>query len=74
MQVAAHDLRQWLATQGVLDPAEHLRLTLGFPQASALAPARNADPAVLPGVRKGSATALIGEALEWFRQKFAKAS
>lgn len=74
MQEAAHDMRQWLASQGVLDPAEHLRHALGFPQASALAPARGSDHAALPGVRKGSATALIADALDWFRQRFAKAS
>jgi serine/threonine protein kinase len=74
MKEAAHEMRQWLASQGVLDPAEHLRRALGFPQASALAPAKSTDHAVLPGVRKGSATAMIADALDWFRQKFAKAS
>lgn len=74
MQQASHELREWLVGKGVLDPAEHLRRALGFPQPSALAPAAESGFATLPGARKGSATALIADALDWFRQKFSKAS
>lgn len=34
MEDAAHELRAWLSSQGILQPAEHLRHTLGFPQAN----------------------------------------
>lgn len=36
MEDVAHELRAWLSQQGILQPAEHLRRCLGFPQASRL--------------------------------------
>ena len=74
MEEAAHDLRQWLASQGVLDPAEHLRNELGFPQASTLRPTGAPGTATGTQVSRNTATSLITDALGWFKQKFAKAS
>jgi len=74
MEEAAHDLRQWLATQGVLDPAEHLRHALGFPQASTLKPTTGSYAATGSQASHKGATSLIADALGWFKQKFAKAS
>lgn len=36
MEDVARELRSWLSSQGILQPAEHLRHTLGFPQATPL--------------------------------------
>lgn len=36
MEEVAHVLHAWLSTQGILQPAEHLRHRLGFPQATPL--------------------------------------
>jgi eukaryotic-like serine/threonine-protein kinase len=74
MEEAAHDLRQWLATQGILDPAEHLRNALGFPQASTLKPTTGSYAATGTQASRSTATSLIADALGWFKQKFAKAS
>ncbi len=73
MEEFSRDLRQWLASVGVLDPAEHLRHALGFPQASALRPATGTHSVANGTIPKKGATAFIAEALGWFKQKFAKA-
>jgi len=41
MEEVAAALRAWLAEQGVLHPAEHLRQTLGFPLTAPIASGAN---------------------------------
>jgi len=53
MEEVAQRLRTWLAEQGVLSPAEHLRQSLGFPAANALTGAGTTTLAIQRGRRKG---------------------
>ena len=70
MEEAAHDLRKALAEQGVLDPADHLRHALGFPQATTLTPAAGSTKATGAVASKQGATALLFGAMDWLKAKF----
>lgn len=55
MAEVVRELRAWLAEQGILDPAEHLRNSLGFPQAARMdAPSNGTTQIVKLKTRKVS--------------------